>query len=83
MCIEIMTNGGFNGLGQTRIPAINSVLFNMLRIPMALLLSATALGLSGIWWSITISSIFKGTIIVSLFIVYLKKVKRELENLIV
>jgi putative MATE family efflux protein len=80
MCIEIMTNGAYNGLGRTRTPAINSVVFNILRIPMALFLSSTALGLSGIWWSISISSIFKGTVIVTLFILYLRKVKKEMEK---
>jgi len=79
MCIEIMTNGAFNGLGKTMVPAINSTLFNLLRIPMALILSATALSLTGVWWSITISSILKGTVIVSLFLVYLRRVKKELK----
>ncbi|MBN2794982.1 MAG: MATE family efflux transporter [Clostridia bacterium] len=79
MCIEIMTNGAFNGLGKTMYPAINSVLFNALRIPMAFVLSKTALDLSGVWWSISISSIFKGIIIVTLFIGILKSVKKELE----
>ena len=38
--------------------------FNALRIPMALALGAeTVLGLNGIWWSISISSILKGIIL--------------------
>lgn len=78
MCIEIMTNGAFNGLGQTSIPFRNSTTFNALRIPGAWLLSHTALGISGVWWSISMSSVFKGTLIVIFFIKYLSKVKAEL-----
>lgn len=80
MCIEIVTNGAFNGLGKTLHPAINSIVFNGLRIPLALALSATALSLQGVWWSISISSILKGTVIVVMFIITLNKVKKELEN---
>lgn len=80
MCLEIVTNGAFNGLGKTKIPAINGSVFNALRIPLALILSATALSLSGVWWSVTISSILKGTVIVILFVFGLIKVKHELEG---
>lgn len=80
MCIEIVTNGAFNGLGKTLQPAINSVAFNALRVPLALILSSTALSLSGVWWSISISSILKGTVIVTLFVYTLSKVKNELEK---
>lgn len=80
MCIEIMTNGAFNGLGKTMYPAVNSIIFTGSRIPMAFALSATALGLSGVWWSITISSIFKGVVITTLWLFMLNKVKHELED---
>lgn len=78
MCIEIMTNGAFNGLGKTMIPAKNSIALNTLRVPLALALSATTLSLSGVWWSVSISSILKGIVIVTLFIFELKKVKRDI-----
>lgn len=80
MCVEIVTNGAFNGLGKTMPPSINSSVFNALRIPLALILSATALSLSGVWWSITISSILKGIVIVTLFVIGIVKVKHELEG---
>ncbi len=64
MCIEITTAGAFNGLGKTLPPSIVSILFNALRIPMAIYLSTyTALGLNGVWWSISISSICKGIVL--------------------
>ena len=63
MCLEATTAGAFNGLGNTVPPSVVSILFNGLRIPAALLLSATALGLNGVWWTISISSVFKGTVL--------------------
>lgn len=64
MCIEITSSGAFNGIGKTEPAAITSIVFNILRIPMALYFSQmTFLGLNGIWWSITISSVFKGVIV--------------------
>ncbi len=63
MSIEIGTTGAFNGLGRTLPPTVNGVMLNALRIPAAIFLSSTALGLSGVWFSISISSIFKGIIL--------------------
>lgn len=77
MCIEITISGAFNGIGKTEPAAITSIVFNLLRIPMALYFSRyTVLGLNGIWWSITISSIFKGAIVYIWFGMLIKK-KRE------
>ncbi len=75
MCLEITTSGAFNGLSKTIYPSIISIVFNFLRIPMALMLSMTVLGLSGIWWSITISSIIKGVFAVVGFMYLIKKYK--------
>lgn len=68
MCIEITTTGAFNGIGHTKPAALIGIAFNILRIPMALYFSQmTFLGLNGIWWSISISSLFKGVIVYALF----------------
>lgn len=80
MCIEITTAGAFHGLGKTVPPSIVSISLNLLRIPVALILSATSLGLNGIWWAISISSMFKGLIITTWFSVLLKKNKRIRAN---
>lgn len=72
MCVEIATAGAFNGMGKTVPPSIVSVVMNALRIPGALLLSIP-LGLNGVWWSISISSILKGIILTSWFIIYLRR----------
>lgn len=64
MCIEITLSGVFNGIGRTKPAAVTSIVFNLARIPMAIYFSQyTYLGLNGIWWSITISSVFKGVIV--------------------
>ncbi|KAF5055700.1 Multidrug export protein MepA [anaerobic digester metagenome] len=75
MCIEIGTIGAFNGLGKTLQPTVNGVVLNVLRIPFALILSSTVLGLSGVCWSISISSILKGIILFIWFRFVLAKLK--------
>lgn len=72
MCIEIVTAGAFNGLGKTVPPSFISILFTGLRVPASMVLSAEHfLGLNGVWWSISISSVFKGVVLTTWFIVIL------------
>lgn len=73
MCIEASSTGAFNGLGETKIPSVVSIVFNLMRIPLALLLSRTSLGLDGIWWAISISSICKGIILTTWYFIYIRK----------
>lgn len=73
MCMEITCAGAFQGLGKPMVPTVAGILGNGARIPMALLFSATALGLNGIWWSISVSSIAKGLIVSAWFLVVLRK----------
>lgn len=73
MAVEIGTNGSFNGLGKTLPPTINGIALNALRIPLAYLLSKTVLGLTGIWWAISGTSIVKGIIIYIWFKLALQK----------
>lgn len=75
MCIEITTAGAFAGLGKTIPPSVTGILLTSARIPMAFLLTGTALGLNGIWWSVTISSILKGIVLFSWFMVYLRRTR--------
>lgn len=64
--IEMVSNGMFTGISKPNIPSIISIIFTILRIPMALVLSKF-IGLNGIWLSITLSSIFKG---ITAFLIY-------------
>ena len=73
MCFEIIISGAFKGLGRTYISSIIVTILTGLRIPMAYLLSKPEyLGLDGIWWSISLSSILKGTLLLFIFIVLIK-----------
>lgn len=72
MCIEITTAGAFNGLGKTVPPSIVGITLNAMRIPGALLL-AVSLGLTGVWWSISLSSILKGLILTTWFVIFLRR----------
>lgn len=79
MCIEITMAGGLNGLGKSVPPALISVGFNALRIPFAHWLSLfTVLGLEGIWWTISVTSMLKGTLLVLVLIIILLKLKKVL-----
>ena len=73
MSVEITTAGAFSGYGKTIPPSVISISCTAARIPLALLLTQTELGLNGIWWSITISSIFKGVFLFLWYIIFQKK----------
>lgn len=73
MCLEIITTGAFKGLGRTYIPSTIITILTGARVPLAYFISRPEiLGLNGVWWSITLSSILKGTLMISLFISLLK-----------
>ncbi|SHJ86668.1 MATE family efflux transporter [Paramaledivibacter caminithermalis] len=81
MCIEITTTGAFNGLGKTLPPSLISIIFTGLRIPAALMLSKPEiLGLNGVWWSISLSSVIKGIILVIWFGIVIRKQKITEDN---
>ena len=77
MSVEITTAGAFAGYGRTLPPSIVSIVFTSMRIPLALLLVQTTLALNGIWWSVTISSIIKGIVLLLWFLVFLKRQMRQ------
>ncbi|WP_289055285.1 MATE family efflux transporter [Carboxylicivirga marina] len=61
MIIEIITRGAFNGIGRTVPPSIVGVVFTGARVPAAMILSLEKyLGMLGIWWAISLSSVVKG-----------------------
>lgn len=73
MSAEITTAGAFSGYGRTVPPSVISIVFTAIRIPLALVLCHTTLALNGIWWSITISSILKGVLLLTWFLHFLRK----------
>ena len=62
MCVELMTVGAISGLGKTKTASIITIVLTAARIPLALLLTYMGMGLNGIWWALTISSIAKGIV---------------------
>ena len=70
MMIEITIQGLLYGMGKSHLPAGVSIFGNILRIPTAIAFIALGLGLSSIWWAISLSSILKGLVAV-IIIVYL------------
>lgn len=78
MVFELVTQGAFNGCGRTIPPSLTGILFTGARIPLAwYLCSFPALGLTGIWWSITLSSIVKGTILPAWYLNFQRGIRRK------
>ena len=73
MCIELTTVGALSGMGKTFLCSVISIVFTSSRIPLAMILSRTALGLDGIWWAVSISSIVKGIIFFITFLTVSRK----------
>lgn len=74
MCVELMAVGAISGLGNTKLCSGISIFFTALRVPIALILSSTSLGLDGIWWTLTITTICKG---VCLHLAFKQKTKKR------
>ena len=67
MCVELTTVGALSGLGRTRLCSIISITFTSARIPLAIILGGL-IGLSGIWWALSVTSIVKGIIFTCTFL---------------
>lgn len=67
MSVELMTVGALSGLGKTHLCSVISITLTSARIPLAILLSGTALGLLGIWWALTATSVVKGIVFAMAF----------------
>lgn len=63
LCVEIIATAAISGLGRTRVCSAISIIFTSMRIPLAYFLSRSALGLDGIWWAFTLTSMTKGVVL--------------------
>lgn len=77
MMLEITMQGLFYGTGRTLPPAIISITFNLLRVPLAILLARTSLGIEGVWWAISMTSILKGIAAFLWFRILRKRLLKE------
>lgn len=73
MMLEITMQGMFYGIGRTVPPAITSIVCNYLRIPLALFFIQLGMGVEGIWWAVSATTIAKGLILLGWF----TKIKRK------
>ena len=62
-CWESVVAGTFRGIGRTNPPSVVSISVNVFRVILAIILSNTSMGLTGVWWAITIASILRGSIV--------------------
>lgn len=68
--IEMISNGVFMGFGVPKVPAIISIIFTILRIPLALFF-IRYFEVNGIWIGISISSVLKG---IAAYLIYKFKI---------
>jgi Na+-driven multidrug efflux pump len=68
MAIEIVMEGAFSGAGNTMPAMLVSVLGSIARVPLAYFICYTlGVGVSGVFWSITLTTIVKGSILLVWF----------------
>jgi putative MATE family efflux protein len=64
MALEIVLEGAFSGAGDTMPPMIVLLPGAIVRIPLAYFLAFPAgLGLNGVWWTLTITTFVKATVL--------------------
>ncbi|MDR0891911.1 MAG: MATE family efflux transporter, partial [Mediterranea sp.] len=73
MMVEITMQGIFYGIGRTVPPAVVSITFNYLRIPLAILFVRMGMGVEGIWWAVSTTSIAKGVVLLCWFVLTKRK----------
>jgi Na+-driven multidrug efflux pump len=68
MGVEIVLEGAFSGAGNTVPPMAVSIPGSIARLPLAYFLCFTLdIGINGVWWTLTITSLFKALVLVVWF----------------
>lgn len=68
MAAEIVLEGAFSGAGNTIPPMVVSIPGSIARLPLAYYLAVTVgMGINGVWWALTLTTILKGLVIVFWF----------------
>ncbi|MEG0688335.1 MAG: MATE family efflux transporter [Hungatella sp.] len=78
MCIELTTIGALSGMGRTFLCSVISILLTSARIPLAILFGHSVLGLNGIWWAFTVSSVAKGIVFFICFMLVSRKLTEDI-----
>ena len=82
MCQELMTGGALQGMGKTMSCSVITIVLTAARIPLAMILGQTSLGLDGIWWALTVTSIAKGVVFVGYYLWILRRLPQETRGVI-
>ena len=77
MGIQLLTSSAFAALGQSLVPSIVVTGLMVSRIPLSTYLSGTALGVSGIWWSFSITTNLAGLALVIALPCYMRHLERR------
>ena len=77
MDVEIVAGETISGMGKTNVTSLISILLTGLRIPLAMFLKSTSLGLDGIWWTFTLTSMAKGIALHIAFLAVCGKMKKD------
>ncbi|WP_317853845.1 MATE family efflux transporter [Chakrabartyella piscis] len=72
LCLEILASNSLSAFGQSKLPAVIATVFSLLRLPLVLWLHTTSLGLNGIWWGVSITTICKGVILFISILIFMK-----------
>lgn len=68
MAIEIILEGCFSGAGNTVPPMVISIPGSLMRIPLAYYLAITLeMGINGVWWTFSISTLLKAALMMYWF----------------
>jgi Na+-driven multidrug efflux pump len=77
MNLENLFGNAFKGKGRTVPPSVASITSNIIRVPLAYVLSKTPLGLLGIWAAISFSACMRGAWVTIWYVVDGKKRKKS------
>jgi len=74
MNLEFVATNAFRGRGRTVPPSVTGITTNVIRVPLAFILSRSALGLPGVWIAISFTASLRG---LSIFLWYMIDMKKE------
>ncbi|WP_054740422.1 MATE family efflux transporter [Cellulosilyticum ruminicola] len=77
--MEMISTGYFIGIGKPKVPSMISMIFTSIRLPMAYVFTEH-LGVDGIWWSITISTILKGSVLTTIYLLRSKDLEHHVDE---
>ncbi len=71
----LLSSSAFAALGQSFIPAVIVTTLMIARLPLGSFLSGTALGVNGIWWSLTLTTNAAGLLLITIFPFYMRRLR--------